>query len=404
MVQITTATKKLLDLKKKIRAVSGGTGASKTFSIIMILIDYAQSNDNQKIDIVSESFPHLEDGVIRDFRTIMVDRNYWKDSRWNDTKHIYTFESGSVVKFISFDKLGKAHGPRRDVLFLNECNNLAYNIVDQLITRTRKIVWMDWNPSEEFWFYTEMKDIRKDIDFVRLTYLDNEALSPEEIAEIEAHKHNINWWKVYGLGELGELQGRIYTGWKLDVDEVPHEARLERYCIDFGYTNDPTAIVAIYYFNGGFIFDEIAFLKGLSNKKIADILLNQPKALVVADSAEPKSIDEIAQYGVNILGSDKGKDSVVHGIQLVQEQRISVTKRSVNIIKEYRNYLWATDKNGSNLNEPEHYFSHTMDAVRYGLQTLVRPLRMKQPETNEEAIRRLLKSKVRLKKKLLYRV
>ena len=404
MVQITTATKKLLDLKKKIRAVSGGTGASKTFSIIMILIDYAQSNDNQKIDIVSESFPHLEDGVIRDFRTIMVDRNYWKDSRWNDTKHIYTFESGSVVKFISFDKLGKAHGPRRDVLFLNECNNLAYNIVDQLITRTRKIVWMDWNPSEEFWFYTEMKDIRKDIDFVRLTYLDNEALSPEEIAEIEAHKHNINWWKVYGLGELGELQGRIYTGWKLDVDEVPHEARLERYCIDFGYTNDPTAIVAIYYFNGGFIFDEIAFLKGLSNKKIADILLNQPKALVVADSAEPKSIDEIAQYGVNILGSDKGKDSVVHGIQLVQEQRISFTKRSVNIIKEYRNYLWATDKNGSNLNEPEHYFSHTMDAVRYGLQTLVRPLRMKQPETNEEAIRRLLKSKVRLKKKLLYRV
>src|SRR4030043_518707 len=148
MAILTLATNKLLKLKQKIRAVSGGTGASKTFSIMMILVDYAQANRNQKIDIVSVSFPHLEDGVIHDFKEIMRDRNYWKDSLWNESKHFYTFETGSVIKFISYDKLGKAHGPRRDVLFLNEGNYLPWVIVDQLITRTRKIVWIDWNPSE----------------------------------------------------------------------------------------------------------------------------------------------------------------------------------------------------------------------------------------------------------------
>src|SRR3990167_1631464 len=232
MAQVTTATKKLLKLKKKIRAVSGGTGASKTYSIIMILIDYAQASLDQKIDVVSESHPHLEDGAIRDFKEIMMSQNYWRDGSWNDAKHIYTFETGSVIKFLSFDKLGKSHGPRRDVLFLNECNYLPYQIVDQLITRTRKIVWMDLNPTEEFWYYTEIEGKRKDVDFEKLTFLDNEALTDEERAEIEAHRNNANWWKVYGLGELGEIIGRIYTGWKI-IDEIPHEARLERYGLDF---------------------------------------------------------------------------------------------------------------------------------------------------------------------------
>jgi len=203
MIQITTATKKLLKLKKKIRAIGGGTGASKTFSIMMILIDYAQTNTNLKIDIVSESFPHLEDGSIRDFKRIMIERGYWNDKRWNDTKHIYSFETKTIIKFLSFDKIGKAHGPRRDVLFLNECNNISWSVVDQLITRTKLIVWMDWNPVTEFWYYNEIDGVRKDVDFVRLTYLDNEALSKEEIYEIESHKHNVGWWKVYGLGELG---------------------------------------------------------------------------------------------------------------------------------------------------------------------------------------------------------
>ena len=376
-IQITTATKKLLKLNKKIRAVSGGTGASKTFSIVMILIDYAQSNDNQKIDIVSESFPHLEDGAIRDFKSIMTERNYWNDNYWNDSKHTYTFESGSVLKFLSFDKMGKSHGPRRDVLFLNECNYLPYNIVDQLITRTRRIVWMDWNPSEEFWFYSEMLGKRTDIDFLGvngnyspLTYLDNEGLTQDEIREIESHKHNKNWWAVYGEGKLGEITGRIYTGWQF-IDEIPHEARLERYGLDFGYTNDPTVITAIYYHNGGYILDEVLFQKGLSNKQIADTFLNLKKALVVADSAEPKSIDEIRTFGVNIIGAVKGKDSVRQGIQMIQDQSISITRRSTNGIKAYRNYMWLTDKDGRILNEPNHAWSDFLDAARYGFSSLI---------------------------------
>lgn len=377
MAEITTATKKLLKLTNKIRAIGGGTGASKTYSIVMILIDYAQSNKNEKIDVVSESYPHLEAGVMQDFREVMVSRGYWKDDRWNGTKHTYNFETGSVFKFMSVDKLGKAHGPRRDVLFLNECNYIPYDVADQLITRTRKVVWMDWNPTSEFWYYTEMEGKRKDIDFLKLTYEDNEALTEKERQEIEAHKNNKNWWRVYGLGELGEVEGRIYKDWKI-IDEIPHEARLERYGLDFGYSNDPTAIVAVYYWNGGYIFDEILFRKGISNKQIADTIINQKEALVIADSAEPKSIDEIASYGVNITAATKGPGSVVHRIQIVQDKRISVTQRSVNVIKEYRNYLWKTDTNGKVLNVPEHAFSHSMDALSYAMSSLAPEIRQEE--------------------------
>lgn len=366
--QDTTATRKIFSLKKRIRAVSGGTGASKTISILVWLIDYAQSASNKRIDVVSESHPHLEDGAIHDFKAIMIDRKYWDDARWNDTKHVYTFETGSKLKFKSFDKLGKAHGPRRDVLFVNECNNLPYNTVDQLITRTREVVWLDWNPTTEFWFYTEMQPNRDDIDFIKLTYLDNEALDENTIREIESHKNNKYWWQVYGLGELGELEGRIYTGWR-EIDEIPHEARLEVYGLDFGYTAHPTVIEAIYYYNGGYIIDEVTYQKGLSNRSIADILTAAPTAPVIADSAEPKSIDEISSYGINIIGAEKGPGSVYKGIQYVQDQRISITKKSVKTLKGYRNYLFKKDKDGNMTNDPDdtiHEWSNPMDAIRYG--------------------------------------
>lgn len=172
------------------------------------------------------------------------------------------------------------------------------------------------------------------------------------------------------LGEPYNQERKIYRGWEI-IDSIPHEARLERSGMDFGYSNDPTAIVDIYKYNGGFILDEVAYQKGLSNKQIADILLNKErKTLVIADSAEPKSIDEIAMYGVSILPSKKGQGSVLQGIQYVQDQRISVTRRSVNIIKEYNNFMWKIDKEGKIINEPEHTYKHAMDAVSYGLNDL----------------------------------
>lgn len=367
----TSATEKVFQLSKRIRAVAGGTSASKTISILLWLIDYCQNpkRSNRLATVTSESYPHLLKGAILDFQTIMRDRNYWNDDLWHDTKHIYTFETGNKLEFANFDTYSKAHGSRRDVLFVNEGNNMPYNIVDQLMVRTREIVWLDWNPTNEFWFYTELLGKRNDIDFITLTYKDNEALDQTTIDEIESHKNNKNWWKVYGLGELGDIEGKVYSGWQF-VDTIPHEARLRRYGLDFGYTNDPTAIIAIYEYNGGYIWDEILYQKGLSNKQIADVLNNQPKALVIADSAEPKSIDELKSYGVNVLPSQKGQGSVLQGIQYVQDQRISLTKRSTFTIKEYRNYLWLSDKDGRVVNEPSPVFNHAMDAGRYGMESL----------------------------------
>ena len=177
-------------------------------------------------------------------------------------------------------------------------------------------------------------------------------------------------YKHKWLGEPYNLERKIYKDWKMDVEKIPHEARLERYGLDFGYSNDPTAISAIYRYDGGFIVDEVCHQKGLSNKQIADILVNLPRALVIADSAEPKSIDEIASYGVNIIGSNKGQGSVSQGIQYVQDQRISVTKHSINVIKEYKNYLWKTDKDGKVINIPESGWDHQCDAIRYALESL----------------------------------
>ena len=341
----------------------------------MILIDYAQSNQHKRIDILSESYPHLEAGAIKDFKEIMISRNYWQDRLWNESKHQYNFETGSVIKFISVDKLGKSRGPRRDVLFVNEANNIDYQIFDQLKVRTKEMIWIDFNPTHEFWYYTEIKDKSIDHDFIVLTYLDClDALNQNIINDIEGHKNNKNWWLVYGLGQLGEIEGRIYTNWRI-IDEVPHEARLERRWLDFGYTNDPSAIGDIYYYNGGWIFNEQLYRKGMGNKQLADFLnaLEKPQTMIVADSAEPKSIDEIRSYGLNVVPSKKGADSVKTGIQLVQDQPISMTKRSINIIKEYRNYLWMTDKNGKIINEEDPgCANHHMAGIRYALLTLGR--------------------------------
>lgn len=364
----TTATQRVASLTKRIRGVAGGTSASKTISILIWLISYAGESKGELISVVSESFPHLRRGVIRDFMAIMEGHNIFNPASWNKTDFIYTFPSGSKIEFFSADQPGKVRGPRRDVLFINEANNIPYETYTQLEVRTKKIIWLDWNPVSEYWWYTDILP-HQDVDFITLTYKDNEALEDSIVNAIEARKHNKNWYQVYGLGQLGEVEGKIYKDWQI-IDEIPHEARLERYGLDFGYSNDPTAIVAVYKYNGGLILDEITFQKGLLNNQIADIIKNSPQALVIADSAEPKSIDEIAGYGVSILPSMKGQGSILRGINYVQQQRVSVTKRSINIIKEYRNYLWQTDKDGKIINVPEPGYDHSMDAVRYAIESL----------------------------------
>jgi len=368
----TTATRKILNLTKRIRAIPGGSSASKTISIILYLIALAQSDKTKTItSICSESIPHLKRGAVRDFKNIMQGHHYWKDKLWNATDSIYTFETGSQIEFFSTDNGDKLRGARRDRLFINEANNITFEAFEQLEIRTKDFVLLDWNPSNEFWYYTELRGKRDDVEEITLTYKDNEALDQQIVDSLEQRKNRKGWWQVYGLGQLGEVEGKIYKDWQI-IDEVPHEARLERYGLDFGYTNDPTSIVQIFYYNGSYILNELTYQKGLSNKQIADIILSHPTALVVADSAEPKSIDEIASYGVSIVGAEKGKDSIVNGVQLVQAQRISMTKKSINIIREFRNYLWTTDRDGKVINEPEGGFDHSMDAIRYGLSNLIK--------------------------------
>lgn len=375
----TTGTRKIKNLSKRIRAIPGGTSASKTISNLLYLIGMAQSDKTPTLtSVVAESFPHLRRGAMRDFLNILKAHDYYKDARWSESNSIYTFETGSQIEFFSVDQPEKVRGARRDRLFINEANNIPFTAFEELEVRTKEFVLLDWNPTNSFWYYEEVKGKRDDVEELTLTYKDNEALSPEIVASIEQRKNRPGWWQVYGLGQLGEVEGKIFTSWQI-IDSIPHEARLERFGLDFGYTNDPTSIVAIYYYNGGYILDEVTYAKGLSNKQIADIILNQPrKALVIADSAEPKSIDEIKSYQITIQPTTKGPGSVLQRIQMAQDQQVSVTKQSVNLIKEYRNYMWQTDKDGRIINEPDHTWSHGMDAFMYGLASLVPLIKRKE--------------------------
>lgn len=371
----TTATHKLAALRKRIKVVAGGTSAGKTISILTILIEKCQLDTTPTLtSVVSESFPHLRRGAMRDFLNIMQEHNYFKDDRWSKTDFTYTFETGSKLEFFSADQPSKVRGPRRDRLFMNECNNIPYEAFDQLEVRTKSEIWLDYNPTNEFWYYTEVAPTREH-DFITLTYLDNEALDKQIVASIEARKSNKAWWQVYGLGQLGEVEGKIYTDWQI-IEEIPHEARLERRGLDFGYSADPAALVAVYFYNGGYILDQELYRTGMHNKPIADLINNLPQSntLVIADSAEPKSIDEIRMHGVNIVAADKRGDSgntyLRSSIGNMQDKRISVTKRSVDLIKEYRNYMWKFDRDGRQLDVPDGGLDHALDAARYAMDGL----------------------------------
>ena len=379
----TTAYKRIRsETSKRIRAIQGGTAASKTISIIMRLIVLAQHDKTPTLtSIVSESFPHLKRGAIRDFLMIMEAHGF-EPARWNKTNFTYTFPNGSKIEFFSADLPSKIRGPRRNRLFINEANNIPFETFEQLEIRTSEFIYLDWNPVAEFWFEEHVSK-RKDVDHLIMTYKDNEALDQSIIDSIEERKHRKGWWQVYGLGELGEIEGLIFKGWQI-IDEIPYEARLERRWLDFGFTNDFTAIGDLYYYNGGYIVDELLYQKGLKNKNIADVLSAQPEqALVVADSAEPKSIAEIKDFGVNIVGVSKHRGEtknvgfVKWSIGIVQGEKISVTRRSFNILKEYRNYFWLVDKNGVILNsEDPKCDNHHMRGLAYAICNLA-PIKRK---------------------------
>jgi phage terminase large subunit len=371
----TTAINKLRKLKKRTKIVQGSSSAGKTYGILAILIDTATKNSNLEISVVSETIPHLRRGCIKDFLKLMMWTNRMNESNWNKTLLTYTFANGSYIEFFSADQENKIRGARRDVLYINECNNLHFETYHQLSIRTNKEIWLDYNPSAEFWAHTELMN-EPDSDFIIITYKDNEALNEAIINEIEKAKEKgktsnywENWYKVYGLGQLGSVQGTIFSNWQ-QIDTIPNDARLLGIGLDFGYSVDPTACIGIYKYNDSFILHELIYQKELSNKNIFDLIRNEP-TMVICDSAEPKSIAELQSYGLKCMGALKGKDSILHGIQLIQQQNLLVTKHSTNLIKELRSYVWATDRNNKPTGEPIEIHNHLMDAMRYGFTHII---------------------------------
>lgn len=369
---VTTALKKLLRLKKRIKVVRGGTSASKTFSILPILIDRAIKTPNLEISVVSESIPHLRRGALKDFLKIMMALGRYNDNQFNKSTLKYVFGNGSYIEFFSVDQPDKLRGARRNVLYVNECNNVDFDSYYQLAIRTSGEIWLDYNPSAVFWVDKEIIS-QEDVDFITLTYLDNEALPETIVKEIESAKvkaetsaYWANWWQVYGLGLTGSLEGVCIPDWQ-EIN-LPNEARLLCYGMDWGYSNDPTSLIAMYKYNDAYIFDELIYQKGLLNSDISDLLkTNGVNDIVYADSAEPKSIAELNSYGHNILPVSKGRDSIVYGLNLINQNKVYVTSRSKNLINELRNYIWMTDKQGNKLNRPIDAYNHAIDAMRYAM-------------------------------------
>ena len=363
----TTAINKLLKLKKFVKGVQGGSSAGKTFGIIPIEIDYAIKNPFTETSIVAESIPHLKRGAIRDFKKIMKETNRWIDTSWNASDFKYTFGNESFIEFFSADNSSKLRGARRDRLYINECNNIDFNSYTELAMRTKQSIFLDWNPSSEFWFHTDLMN-DNDVDFIILNYLDNEAAPQSAIDFIlkaqekgKVSDYWANWYNVYGLGQIGNLEGVIFSNYQL-IDTIPEEARLLGCGVDFGYSVDPTAIVEVYQYNDQRIIKEICYRTGMLNSDIAKVL---PKGIpIYADSAEPKSIEEIRRFGISIKGVTKGKDSINYGIQVMQGQSYMITKDSTSLIKELRGYCWDKGKDGKTLPIPVGD-DHIIDAWRY---------------------------------------
>lgn len=379
---ITTGLKRIKPLfmnDKRYLVVQGGMRAAKSYSIIMLIVSWCQTYSDKIATVASMSYPHLSRGVIRDFQTIMKNAGIWEQERWNQSSKIYTFGNGTILEFISVDNMS-AHGPARDLLFVNEANDMDVETFRNLAFRTTGKIIIDYNPTSEFWAHTWlMKEEKENTDFIILTYKDNEALADTIRKAIESRKPKkgekpSNWWIVYGEGQIGSLEGNVYSGWRkaTSKDWDFTKIRLIRYGLDFGFSNDETGMVAIYETESGeLIIKEKIYKTGILGSQYANELNKagvERDVLIVADSARPEIIAEIKEQGFRIVGADKNAGSVLRGIDRVKQHQVIYDGKDLE--REYLSYAWRKKRTGEVLDEPQDGNDHLMDALRYAIDDL----------------------------------
>jgi len=367
-IQTNKVFNHLIKSDKRIIVEQGGTRSGKTYNILLWLIFYyTERNTAKTITICRKSFPSLRASVMRDFFDILRNHDLYREEYHNKSSHEYNL-NGNLVEFISLDQPQKIRGRKRNLLYINEANELFYEDWQQLIFRTDGRIILDYNPSESFhWIYDRVIP-REDCDFYQTTYLDNPFLDQQIKNEIERLKEtDEDYWRIYGLGERGMSRATIF---QFGTSEIPQEAKLISYGLDFGYTNDPSALVAVYTHGDNLYLDELLYRTGMTNRDLHNHLQSlglDRRDEIFADSAEPKSIEELHRFGWNIKPTAKGQDSINAGIDILKRHKIFATSRSNNLIKELQNYKWTEDKNGNLLNKPIDVMNHALDASRYAV-------------------------------------
>ena len=354
--------------KAKIQVHQGGTRSGKTYSICQALIELCFKNKGAGIviTIVRKTFPALRSSVMRDFFDILTDGGNYYEENHNKSQATYTL-FGNLVEFISADQPQKLRGRKRTMLYINEANELSLEDWRQLILRTTDKTIIDYNPSDQYhWIYEYVLN-RDDVDFFQTTYLDNPFLEQSVIDEIERFKEtDENYWRIYGLGERGVNTAAVFPQWQV-ADAIPERAKLVAYGMDWGFTNDPTALVSVWREDYSLYIKEHLYKTGLTNRDISLELdkLELDRTPIICDSAEPKSIEELHRLGHNVKPSKKGPDSIRLGIDIMKRHKLYILKESLNAQKEFRNYRWETNKDGVQLSKPVDHNNHIVDAVRY---------------------------------------
>ena len=371
-IQTNIVYKHLVNSDKKIVVEQGGTRSGKTYNILLFIIfHYCTHNTNKIITICRKTFPSLRATVLRDFLQILNHYQVYRDEYHNKSSSEYNL-FGNLIEFTSLDQSQKIRGRKRDLLFINEGNELYWEDWQQLIFRTQERIILDFNPSDEYhWIYDNVIT-RKDCAFYKTTYLDNPFLEDVIRDEIERLKETDDqYWQIYGLGERASSINTIFK--YAEVNKIPDDAKLISYGMDFGYSNDPTTLVSVFVLEHNLYIKEHLYRTQMTTQDI-NIFLREQNLLtnpIYADSAEPRLIAELRRMGHNIFPSLKGKDSVNAGIDLLKRYKLHITSDSNNAIQEFRNYKWKEDKSGRLINIPEDKHNHIIDPCRYATYSIL---------------------------------